>query len=148
MENDAGCPLTVCWITAPSIILDTQDLRDSLDALAQVHERQATVVTLRFVCGFTVKEVAELLEVSEGTVEGDYRLLGPGRAGDSMEFSTHDSRVLAKVVVLFQTAGALSPEERQAFLDRESAGDPSLRAEVASRRPRTSRRAARVSLIL
>ena len=54
--------------------LDTQDLRDSLDALAQVHERQATVVTLRFVCGFTVKEVAELLEVSEGTVEGDYRL--------------------------------------------------------------------------
>lgn len=54
--------------------LDTQDLHDSLDALAQVHERQATIVTLRFVCGFTVKEVAELLDVSEGTVESDYRL--------------------------------------------------------------------------
>ena len=54
--------------------LDTQDLHDSLDALAQVHERQATIITLRFLGGFTVKEVAELLDVSEGTVESDYRL--------------------------------------------------------------------------
>jgi len=54
--------------------LDTQDLHDSLNALAQVHERQATIITLRFLGSFTVKEVAELLDVSEGTVENDYRL--------------------------------------------------------------------------
>jgi len=54
--------------------LDAQELHDSLDALAQVHERQATIITLRFLGGFTVKEVAELLDVSEGTVENDYRL--------------------------------------------------------------------------
>ena len=35
-----------------------------------------------------------------------------------------------KVDALFQTAACAPPEERQAFLDRESAGDASLRAEV------------------
>lgn len=54
--------------------LDVEELRDCLDALAKVHERQATVITLRFLAGFTVSEVADLLDVSEGTVESDYRL--------------------------------------------------------------------------
>ena len=54
--------------------LDAQELHDSLDTLAKVHERQATIITLRFLGDFTVKEVAELLDVSEGTVENDYRL--------------------------------------------------------------------------
>jgi RNA polymerase sigma factor (TIGR02999 family) len=54
--------------------LDTQDLHDALDALAQVYERQATIITLRFLFDYTVKEVAEMLDVSEGTVENDYRL--------------------------------------------------------------------------
>jgi RNA polymerase sigma factor (TIGR02999 family) len=54
--------------------LDAQELHDSLEALAQVHERPATVITLRFLAELTVKEVAELLDVSEGTVESDYRL--------------------------------------------------------------------------
>jgi RNA polymerase sigma factor (TIGR02999 family) len=54
--------------------LDAQDLHDSLESLAQVHERPATVITLRFLGDLTVKEVADLLEVSEATVESDYRL--------------------------------------------------------------------------
>jgi len=54
--------------------LNAQDLHLSLEALAQMHERPATVITLRFLGGMTVKEVAELLEVSEGTVDNDYRL--------------------------------------------------------------------------
>jgi RNA polymerase sigma factor (TIGR02999 family) len=54
--------------------LDAQEVHDALEALAQVHHRPATVVTLRFLAGMTVSEVAELLEVSEGTVENDYRL--------------------------------------------------------------------------
>ena len=54
--------------------LDAQELHDSLDVLAEVHERQATIIALRFLGGFTVNEVAELLGVSEGTVENDYRL--------------------------------------------------------------------------
>jgi RNA polymerase sigma-70 factor, ECF subfamily len=54
--------------------LDTQELYDALGALARVHERQATIITLRFLGAFTVNEVAEVLGVSEGTVENDYRL--------------------------------------------------------------------------
>jgi len=54
--------------------LDVQDLHDVLDTFAREHVRPATVITLRFLCGLTVKEVAELLDVSEGTVENDYRL--------------------------------------------------------------------------
>jgi RNA polymerase sigma factor (sigma-70 family) len=54
--------------------LDVEQLHESLDDLARVHERPATVITLRFLAGLKVKEVAELLDVSEGTVENDYRL--------------------------------------------------------------------------
>jgi RNA polymerase sigma-70 factor, ECF subfamily len=54
--------------------LNVFDIHEALDELAQMHERQSMVVSLRFLWGFTVREVAEKLDVSEGTVEGDYRL--------------------------------------------------------------------------
>jgi RNA polymerase sigma-70 factor (ECF subfamily) len=54
--------------------LDAQELHDALDALARVHERPATVITLRFLGRLKVEEVAELLDVSQRTVENDYRL--------------------------------------------------------------------------
>jgi RNA polymerase sigma-70 factor (ECF subfamily) len=54
--------------------LDVRDIHDALNDLTQVHERQATILTLRFFWSFTVEEVASLLDVSEGTVENDFRL--------------------------------------------------------------------------
>jgi RNA polymerase sigma-70 factor (ECF subfamily) len=54
--------------------LDVQAVREALDELAGTRDRQATVMTLRFIGGFTVPEVAEQLGVSVRTVEYDYRL--------------------------------------------------------------------------
>jgi RNA polymerase sigma factor (TIGR02999 family) len=63
-------------------------LDESLERLAQLDERQAKVVELRFFGGLTVPEVAHLLGVSQRTVEGDWtharawlkRELGRGEA--------------------------------------------------------------------
>ena len=48
-------------------------LNDALDQLTTLHERQGLVVVLRFFAGLPVAQVAEVLEVSVGTVEGDWR---------------------------------------------------------------------------
>jgi RNA polymerase sigma-70 factor (ECF subfamily) len=53
--------------------LDVVALHDALDPLARSNPRQAQVVTLRFFGGLSVPEVAETLEVSDTTVEGDWR---------------------------------------------------------------------------
>ncbi len=47
-------------------------LNDALDRLAELDERQATVVELRFFGGLTVPEVAHVLGVSQRTIEGDW----------------------------------------------------------------------------
>jgi RNA polymerase sigma factor (TIGR02999 family) len=54
--------------------VDVLDLHLALEELATFHERQSQVVTLRFLGGFTVAEVAEQLEISVATVESDWRL--------------------------------------------------------------------------
>jgi RNA polymerase sigma factor (TIGR02999 family) len=53
--------------------LDLLALDEALDRLAAAHQRPALVITLRFFCGLTVPEVAEVLEVSETTAEADWR---------------------------------------------------------------------------
>jgi RNA polymerase sigma factor (TIGR02999 family) len=53
--------------------LDIIAVHEAVDRLAQGHPRQAQVVDLRFFGGLSVPEVAELLEVSVTTVEGDWR---------------------------------------------------------------------------
>lgn len=53
--------------------VDVVALNDALERLAQLHERASQVVTLRFLGGFSVQEVADELEVSLSTVESDYR---------------------------------------------------------------------------
>lgn len=47
-------------------------MNEALDRLAELDERQARVVELRFFGGLTVPEVAHLLGVSQRTVEGDW----------------------------------------------------------------------------
>ncbi len=49
------------------------DLNDALEQLAEIDDREAKVVTLRFFGGLTVEQVAEALGVSTRTVEYDWR---------------------------------------------------------------------------
>jgi RNA polymerase sigma-70 factor (ECF subfamily) len=64
------------WLHAgnpePVEIEDIMALDHALTRLAQVDERQASVVELRFFGGLTVPEVAEVLGVSVRTVEGEW----------------------------------------------------------------------------
>jgi RNA polymerase sigma factor (TIGR02999 family) len=53
--------------------LDFIELNDALDRLATSHERQAMVVVLRFFAGISSAQVADVLDVSLATVEGDWR---------------------------------------------------------------------------
>jgi RNA polymerase sigma factor (TIGR02999 family) len=53
---------------------DLVALDEALTALAQVDSRKAQVVEMRFFGGLSVKEVAEVLKVSEETVMRDWRL--------------------------------------------------------------------------
>lgn len=54
--------------------LDVVELDDALDRLAELHERQARVVELRFFGGMTYAEAGDVLEVSPRTAEADWRM--------------------------------------------------------------------------
>ncbi len=54
--------------------LDVVALNDALDRLMALDERQGLIVALRFFAGLSVPEVAQVLDVSVGTVEGDWRI--------------------------------------------------------------------------
>jgi len=53
---------------------DLVALDDALDALAKIDERMSRVVELRFFGGMSVAETAQVLKVSPGAVERDWRL--------------------------------------------------------------------------
>jgi RNA polymerase sigma-70 factor (ECF subfamily) len=61
---------TVVGVEAAEV--DVLDLHEALVALADHDERKAQVVELRFFAGLTIKEVAELLGVSNTTAEDDW----------------------------------------------------------------------------
>lgn len=65
--------------------LDVVAVHEALDRLAELNDRQAQVMTLRYFGGLTVPEVAAALGVSLVTVERDWRLarawLGPQLQG-------------------------------------------------------------------
>jgi len=50
------------------------DLDEALTALSKLDERQSQVVELRFFGGLTEPEIAEVLKVSERTIQSDWRL--------------------------------------------------------------------------
>lgn len=54
--------------------VDLVDLNEALDKLAELSERQNSIVTLRFFGGMSIPEIAEHLQVSESTVEKDWRM--------------------------------------------------------------------------
>src|SRR5262245_1631592 len=53
--------------------VDVLALHEALEQLASLHERQARIVEMRYFGGFTVPEIADLLEVSVSLVESDFR---------------------------------------------------------------------------
>jgi RNA polymerase sigma-70 factor, ECF subfamily len=67
------------WIEEAAVLSaprapDMVALDDALCALAKVDARKAQVVELRFLGGLSVEECAQVLNVSAGTVERDWRL--------------------------------------------------------------------------
>jgi len=70
---------------------DLVALDEALGALAELDERQARIVELRFFGGLTNEEVAEVLKVSEGTVRRDWSL---ARAWLHRELSGNDEWVV------------------------------------------------------
>jgi len=90
-----GGALQVSLAEAESLPLERNDdlvaLDDALAKLSQFDDRKGRVVELRFFGGLSVKEVAEVLKVSEETVMRDWRLakvwllreLGQETAGES-----------------------------------------------------------------
>ncbi len=57
-----------------SKFIDLVDLDDLLTELAQLSERQARIVELRFLAGLTLDETAEVLEVSARMVSIDWKM--------------------------------------------------------------------------
>jgi RNA polymerase sigma factor (TIGR02999 family) len=52
--------------------VDAVELHEALERLAEMDERQAKIVELRFYGGMSVEEIAHLLGVSKRTVEGNW----------------------------------------------------------------------------
>ena len=69
LELDAAAALS------PQRDEDLLAVDEALEKLAQIDERQATIVELRFFGGLTVEEVAEALGLSKRTVEGEWTVV-------------------------------------------------------------------------
>lgn len=61
-------------IAAPDRELDLVALNEALDELAEIDERQARIVELRFFGGLTVPEVAEAMSIGARSVDRDWQV--------------------------------------------------------------------------
>ena len=59
---------------APTEEFDLIALEEALGKLAQIDERQCSIVEMRFLAGLTVSEVAEVTHLSTATVEREWRM--------------------------------------------------------------------------
>jgi RNA polymerase sigma-70 factor, ECF subfamily len=57
---------------APDAGIDVEALDRALDRLGALDARQARIVELRYFSGMTVDEVAEVMDISQGTVKRDW----------------------------------------------------------------------------
>lgn len=55
-------------------VIDLVALDDAMERLALIAPRQARVVELRYFGGLTIEEASQVLDVSHGTVENDWRV--------------------------------------------------------------------------
>ena len=65
--------LDVCGPAESNDAIDLIQLDDALTRLADLNERHARVVELRYFGGMSVKETAHALSVSEATIKNDWR---------------------------------------------------------------------------
>lgn len=70
----ARVTLTAIAEEPQSADLDLVALDAALSKLAELRERQARIVEMRYMAGMTVPEVAEVLGVSRSTVEAEWRM--------------------------------------------------------------------------
>jgi RNA polymerase sigma factor (TIGR02999 family) len=63
----------VTSLASPAPLLDLLELDEAIRRLAELDERAARVVVLRFFAGLTIRQVAEVVGVSDFTVENDWR---------------------------------------------------------------------------
>lgn len=64
----------VAEMTNEQTKIDLILLNSALDKLAEIDERQARIVELRYFSGLTVEETAEVLDISEMTVKRDWNV--------------------------------------------------------------------------
>jgi RNA polymerase sigma-70 factor, ECF subfamily len=72
LQQRVTMPLSELPEVAPGV--DLLALDDALERLAGLHPRQAQIVELRFFGGLTLKEVAQYLDISPRTVDGDWSM--------------------------------------------------------------------------
>ncbi len=66
-------PLDELAIAANNGGVDVLSLDDALERLAKFDPQQARIVELKYFSGFSVDEIAEILEISDSTVKRDWR---------------------------------------------------------------------------
>ena len=71
-EKAEKVPLDEVEITAPAKDEIVLQLDEALEKLAQVSPEQAEIVKLRFFAGFTEPEIAEILNLSERSVQREW----------------------------------------------------------------------------
>jgi len=69
-----GHRITLSGVDSGSKEWDVIELNDALEQLARLDKRQAQIVELRFFGGFTVTQVAEVMELSERAVYLDWQM--------------------------------------------------------------------------
>lgn len=77
LKRGGGSPqvsLEEAAVVADERDTDLVSLDEALNALAELNERQSQVVELRFFGGLSLEEIAEVLNVSVGTVRRDWSL--------------------------------------------------------------------------
>lgn len=70
----ARITLSGAMIAETAAAYDALDLDEALQKLAEIDERQAKVVELRFFAGLAYEQIGEVIGVSKRTVEIDWRL--------------------------------------------------------------------------
>jgi RNA polymerase sigma factor (TIGR02999 family) len=63
--------IAACGDEPDALILDVHDL---LNRLAEIDPDQARIVELKFFGGLTIKEIAEVMDISHATVEREWRM--------------------------------------------------------------------------
>jgi RNA polymerase sigma factor (TIGR02999 family) len=65
-------PLEAAHAIGSDTRIDFLALNEAIDGLARIKPRYAQIIELRFIAGFTVEETAELLQISDATVEREW----------------------------------------------------------------------------